>query len=129
MFFAVEQQIADGTQGQCWKHSMFLVHLCTLTHIALQITATVRGRTFWTQFQLHWNGSGNVNNVYVTLLTLPESQYSTSTRVRCSHAICTHMTCSYIYVGTHSKACMNSVGPAWPMTLTDKAIFSKWALW
>ena len=33
MFFAVEQQIADGTQGQCWRHSMFLVYLCTLTHI------------------------------------------------------------------------------------------------
>ena len=66
MFFAVEQKIADGTQGQCWRHSMFLVYLCTLTHIALQIMTTVRGRTFWTQFQLHWNGSGNVNNVYVT---------------------------------------------------------------
>ena len=50
MFFVVEQQIADGTQGQFWRHSMFLVHLCTLTHIALQIMVTVRERTLWTNF-------------------------------------------------------------------------------
>ena len=75
------------------------------------------------------NGTVNGNNVYATHTPLPESQYSTSSRVKCVQS--THEQRVSVWA-THSKVCTNhsKCQSVWcAQTQSCFFILHYWALW